>query len=61
MYSSGSVKPATQTNLGKIVASSRKDWAMKLDDALWAYRSAFNTHLVLTLTTSLRQNLPFAD
>ncbi|CAM8975558.1 unnamed protein product [Rhodiola kirilowii] len=29
--------------LGKIVSSHRKDWASKLDDALWAYRTAFKT------------------
>ena len=29
--------------LEKTVASSRKDWAAKLNDALWAYRIAFNT------------------
>jgi hypothetical protein len=28
--------------------TSRKDWARKLDDALWAYRTAFKTHLGLT-------------
>jgi len=29
--------------LEKIVASSRKDWSSKLDEALWAYRTAFKT------------------
>ncbi|PNX96063.1 hypothetical protein L195_g019264 [Trifolium pratense] len=31
--------------LEKTVSSYRKDWSLKLDDVLWAYRTAFKTHL----------------
>ena len=33
--------------LEKTVASSRKDWAVKLDDALWAYSTTFKTPIGL--------------
>ena len=29
--------------LEKTVSASRKDWAIKLDEALWAYRTTFKT------------------
>ena len=35
--------------LEKTVSSSRKDWALKLDDALGAYRTAFKTQSALLL------------
>jgi len=34
--------------LDKTVASSRKDWAVKLDDALWAYGTAYKTSIGLS-------------
>ena len=34
--------------LEKNITSSRKDWATKLNDALWAYRIAFKTPMGLS-------------
>ena len=47
---SGQVKLANRELkliLQKTVGKARKDWADKLDDALWAYRTAFKTSIAL--------------
>ena len=35
--------------LEKTVSTSRKDWSNKIDDALWAYRTAFKTPIGMSL------------
>ena len=35
--------------LEKIVSTSRKDWSVKLDDALWAYRIAYKSPIGMSL------------
>ena len=34
--------------LERTVSTTRKDWALKLDDALWAYRTAYKTPIGMT-------------
>ncbi|CAM8926571.1 unnamed protein product [Rhodiola kirilowii] len=47
--------------LEKTVGSSRKDWSSKLDDALWAYRTAYKTpHWDVSLSPHIWETMPFA-
>ena len=34
--------------LEKVVSTTRKDWSLKLDDTLWAYRTAYKTPIGMT-------------
>jgi len=48
---SGQVEVSNQeikSILEKTISTSRKDWAAKLDDALWAYRTAYKTPIGTT-------------
>ena len=34
--------------LEKIINTSKKDWPVKLNDALWAYRTAYNSPILMS-------------
>ncbi|XP_071939292.1 uncharacterized protein [Coffea arabica] len=42
-WSSGGVESGDKVHLGEMVRPYRKDWSQRLEDALWAYRTAYKT------------------